>query len=165
MTRMAESDRYAEKRRSWQDNLNNVVRNVIFEDEKLKELMLLPPDTDIVDFTDKYFIRDGSTDELLTNEKVRIVHHDSQGFETFNPNVRGKYHEFDIYVSEDVEHTGSDDYLQSRQVLIAERLKYLLLRRRNIEHLRFRYEDEYDQWTKTVGYKMYKLTVFYKTTV
>jgi len=79
--------------------------------------------------------------------------------------VRGKYREFDIYVSEDVEHTASNDWLQSRQVLIAERIKYLLLRQTTTENIRFRYEDEYDQWTKTVGYKMYKLTFFYKTTV
>lgn len=159
------SDRYVEKTRTWQDNLNNVVRNEIFPDKKLKELMLIPEGTDIVKFTDKYFIRDGSTDELLTNEKVRIVHHDTEGFDTFNPNVKGKYHEFDIFVSEDVEHTATRDWLQSRQVLIAERLKYLLLRKRNCQNLRFRYQDEYDMWTKTVGYKMYRLTVFYKTTV
>ena len=162
---MAESERYVWKKRTWQDNWNNVVREEIFPDEVLKELMLVPEDTDIVVFTDKYFIRDGSTDELLTNEKVRIVHHDAEGFDTFNPNVRGKYHEFDIYVSEDVEHTGTNDWLQSRQVMIAERLKYLLLRKRNCQNIRFRYEDEYDMWTKTVGYKMYRLTVFYKTTV
>lgn len=127
--------------------------------------MLVPEGTSIVTFTDKYFIRDGSTDELLTTEKVRVVHHDVPGFDTWNPNVRGKYHEFDIFVSEDVEHTADTDWLRSRQVLIAERIKYLLLRQRNTEHIRFRYEDEYDQWTKTVGYKMYKLTFYYKTTV
>ena len=165
MTRMPESDRYVEKIRTWQDNWNNVVREEIFPDKKLKELMLVPEGTDIVKFTDKYFIRDGSTDELLTNEKVRIVHHDVEGFETPNYGVKGKYREFDIFVSEDVEHTASNDWLQSRQVLIAERLKYLLLRKRYCQNIRFWYQDEYDMWTKTVGYKMYRLTVFYKTTV
>ena len=162
---MAESDRYVEKTRTWQDNWNNVVREVIFPDAKLKELMLVPEDADIVKFTEKYFIRDGSTDELLTNEKVRVVHHDAQGFDVFNPNVRGKFHEFDIYVSEDVEHTATTDWLKSRQVLVAERLKYLLLRKRNCQNIRFRYEDEFDMWTKTVGYKMYRLTLYYKVTV
>lgn len=127
--------------------------------------MLVPDGTDIVTFTDKYFIRDGSTDELLTTEKVRIVHRDVQGFETFNPNVKNKYRDFDIFVSEDVEHTATNDWLQSRHILIAERIKYLLLRQRTVENLRFRYEDEYDLWTKTVGYKLYRLTFFYKTTV
>ena len=162
---MIEADRYVEKTRTWQDNMNNVIRNVIFPDTKLKELMLVPAGTDIRKFIDKYFIRDGSTDELLTTEKVRIVHHDSEGFETGNPMVRGKYHEFDIYISEDVEHTATVDRLQSRQILIAERLKYLLLRRQVVEQMSFKYEDEYDQWCKTVGYKLYKLTLWYKTTV
>jgi len=127
--------------------------------------MLVPEGTSIVTFMDKYFIRDGSTDELLTKEKVRIVHRDAPGFSTFNPNVQGKYHEFDIFVSEDVEHTASNDWLKSRQILIAQRIKYLLLRNRHTEHIRWRYEDEFDQWTKTVGYKMYKITFYYKTTV
>lgn len=162
---MAESDRYVEKTRTWQDNWNNVVRNVLFPDARLKELMLVPEGTNILKFQEKYFIRDGSTDELLTNEKVRIVHHDAQGTYTFNPHVRMKYREFDIYVSEDVEHTADPDRLRSRQIMIAERIKYLLLRQKVCENIQFRYEDEYDLWTKTVGYKLYKLTFFYKVTV
>ena len=162
---MAFADRYVEKRRTWQDNWNNVVRNVLFPDDKLKELMLVPEGTDIITFQKKYFIRDGSTDELLTNEKVRIVCHDDQGSWTFNKGVNVKYKSFDIYVKEDIEHTADIDRLKSRQVLVAERIKYLLLRQWDCEHLHFQYEDEYDMWTKTVGYKMYKLTFFYKTTI
>ena len=162
---MAFADRYVEKERTWQDNWNNVVRNVLFPDDKLKELMLVPTGTSIVAFQDKYFIRDGSTDELLTNEKVRIVTHDDQGSYTFNKGVNVKYKNFDIYCSEDVEHTADVDRLKSRQVLIAERIKYLLLRQKVCENIRFGYEDEYDLWTKTVGYKLYRLTFFYKTTI
>ena len=103
------SDRYVEKTRTWQDNWNNVIRNVLFQDDKLKELMLVPKGTDIITFQTKYFIRDGSTDELLTNEKVRIVHHDDQGSWTFNKDVIVKYKNFDIYVNEDVEHTADVD--------------------------------------------------------
>jgi len=162
---MAFADRYVEKERTWQDNWNNVVRNVIYPDDKLKELMLVPVGTDIVTFGKKYFIRDGSTDELLTNEKVRVVCHDDQGFDTFNKGVHGKYKTFDIFIKEDVEHTADIDRLKSRQVMVAERIKYLLLRRWNCENLHFQYEDEYDQWTKTVGYKLYRLILFYKTTI
>lgn len=162
---MPYADRYVEKTRTWQDNWNNVVRNVLFPDEKLKTLMMVPEGTDIIEFQKKYFIRDGSTDELLTNEKVRIVHRDDEGFYTPNKNVRGKYKSFDIFVKEDVEHTADIDRLRSRHVMIAERIKYLLLRNRNCQNLHFEYEDEYDLWTKTVGYKLYRLTFFYITTV
>ena len=163
---MAVSDRYVEKTRTWNDNWNNVIRNVLFPDEKLKKLMLVPEGTDIMVFQDKYFIRDGSTDELLTNEKVRVVWHDdkmSRGLGSRK--VIGNFKTFDIFVSGDVEHTATNDRLQCRQVLIAERIKYLLLRKYNCENLHFDYEDEYDNWTKTVGYKLYKLTFFYITTV
>lgn len=162
---MAFADRYVEKSRTWQDNWNNVVRNVLFPDDKLKELMMVPTGTDIVTFQKKYFIRDGSTDELLTTEKVRIVTHDDPGSWTFNKGVNVKYKCFDIYCSEDVEHTADVDRLKSRQVLVAERIKYLLLRQKVCEHIHFEYEDEYDLWTKTVGYKLYRLTFFYKTTI
>lgn len=162
---MAFAEHYVEKTRTWQDNWNNVVRNVLFPDQRLKELMLVPEGTDILTFQKKYFIRDGSTDELLTNEQVRIVTNDEQGSATWNPNVRVKYKNFDIFVSEKVEHTADVDRLRSRQVMIAERIKYLLLRNRTCENMRFWYEDEYDQWTKTVGYKLYRVTFFYKTTI
>ena len=162
---MTFADRYVEKTRTWQDNWNNVIRNVLFPDEKLKELMLVPQGTDIMTFQKKYFIRDGSTDELLTNEKVRVVHYDKESYFTTNKGVRVKYKNFDIFVSEDVEHTADVDRLRSRQVMIAERIKYLLLRQKICEHIHFEYEDEYDLWTKTVGYKLYHLTFFYKITI
>jgi len=162
---MAFADRYVEKTRTWQDNWNNVVRNVLFPDDRLKELMLVPVGTDIITFQKKYFIRDGSTDELLTNEKVRIVCHDDESFKTFNKGVNIKYKVFDIFVKDDVEHTADIDRLRSRQVMIAERIKYLLLRQLYVENMRFGYEDEYDQWTKTVGYKLYRLNLYYKTTI
>lgn len=127
--------------------------------------MLVPEGTDILTFIDKYFIRDSSTDELLTNEKVRIIHSDSQGLRTRNQYVHGKYKHFDIFVSEDAERTATNDTLQSRQVLIAQRIKELLLQKRDQYGLRFTYEDEYDLWTKTIGYKLYHIVFFYMTNV
>ena len=40
-----------------------------------------------------------------------------------------------------------------------------VIQKKVVEQLSFKYQDEYDQWTKTVGYKLYKLTLWYKTTV
>lgn len=127
--------------------------------------MLVPEGTDVLTFIDKYFIRDSSTDELLTNEKVRIIHSDTQGLRTRNRYVHGKFKHFDIFVSEDVERTATRDKLQSRQVLIAQRIKELLLQKKVQYGLQFTYEDEYDLWTKTVGYKLYHIVFFYMTNV
>ena len=127
--------------------------------------MLIPDGTDILTFIDKYFIRDSSTDELLTNEKVRVLHSDIEGIRSYNRYVHGRYKSFDIFVSEDVEHTATRDTLQSRQVLIAQRIKELLLQYGEKYGIRFSFEDEYDLWTKTIGYKLYHIVFFYMTNV
>lgn len=127
--------------------------------------MLVPEGTDILTFTTKYFVRDSSTDELLSNEKVRIVHSDQHGWQVGNKYVHGKYKHFDIFVSESVEHTATNDMLQSRQVLIAQRIKELLLKKKFLYGIHFSYEDEYDLWTKTIGYKLYHVVFFYMTHV
>lgn len=128
--------------------------------------MLVPEGTDILTFIEKYFLRDSSTDELLTNEKVRITHSDTQGLRSTNKYVHGKYKHFDIFVSEDVEHTATRDKLQSRQVLIAQRIKELLLSKECRKYgISFSYEDEFDLWTKTIGYKLYHIVFFYMTNV
>ena len=127
--------------------------------------MMLPEDTTIIQFIEKYFIKDASPDEIIFNEPVRIAHYDSQGNDTGNKNVRKKYKEFDIYVKDTALHTASNDRLKSRCNLIAERIKYLLLKDTNVCGLRFAYVDDYDLWTKVMGYKRYRITFSYKTTV
>ena len=111
-----------EKNHTWQDNWNDVIRYVIFKDKKLKELMLIPEKTTITQFIDKYFIQDENVGEILTDEAVRISYYDSaSGKDTGNQNVFLKYKEFDIYVKEDVLHNATDDRLQYRYHLIANR--------------------------------------------
>lgn len=113
--------RTVEKTRTWKDNWNNILRDVLFQDDLLKELMLLPEDCTIIQFIDKYFIEDENADEIMTDELVRITYYDSRGRETGNKNVRLKYKEFDIYVRKDVLHTATRDRLQNRYDLIADR--------------------------------------------
>ena len=156
---------YVEKTRTWDDNFNDIIRTVFFTDDKLKEQMCVPEGTTIMQFIEKYFIMDASPDEILTNEPVRVVCYDTEGLGQRNMHVRGNYKNFDIFVQQKVLHTAGQDRLQRRTSLIAERIKYQLLRNTNICHLRFYYEDEYDLWTKVVGYKRYHLTFFYYTTV
>lgn len=91
-----------EKKRTWKDNWNNVIRYILFQDEKLRTLMCLPEDVTITRFIDKYFIENENPDEIITDEKVRISYYDSRGGDSGNKDVRIKYKEFDIYVKDDV---------------------------------------------------------------
>lgn len=69
------------KIKTWKDNLNDVVRDVIFADQELMDYMLIPEDDrgNIIKFIDKYFIRDPAPDELVTSEQVRICYGDLAG--------------------------------------------------------------------------------------
>lgn len=155
-----------EKTRTWDDNWNDIIRYVLFKDEKLKSLMLIPEETTITKFIEKYFIEDENTDEILTDEKVRVVYYDSQGRDTGNKNVFNRYKEFDIYVRYDVEHNADNDRLKKRYKLIAERLKFLLLGRDHIYHMHFSCDDPgHNLYTKMVGYRRYHIVFRYKTTV
>ena len=82
----------------WDNIWNNVIRYVLFQDERLKELMLLPEKTNIVQFIDRYFIEASWTNKLLENENVRILYADASGADTSVPNVRRNILTFDIYV-------------------------------------------------------------------
>lgn len=75
-------------------------------------------------FIEKYFIVDASPDEILTNEPVRVVVYDTEGLGQRNMHVKGNYKAFDIFVRQNVLHTASQDRLQRRTTLIAERIKY-----------------------------------------
>lgn len=161
---MATLGRYIEKEKTWDDDWNDVIRKVFWQDYKLKQLMLIPENTAIVPFITKYFIEDAAPDALLTNEKVRVNHFDTQGYDTGNKNVIRKYKNFDIYVKDDFLYDATNDRLKSRTVLIAERIKYLLLRDFYVCGLRFEFRDEYSLWTKTVGYKRYRLVFSYRIT-
>ena len=161
---MATLGRYVEKEKTWDDDWNDVIRKVFWPDNKLKQLMLIPENTAIVPFITKYFIEDAAPDALLTDEKVRINHFDTQGYDTGNKNVIRKYKNFDIYVKDDFLYDATNDRLKSRTALIAERIKYLLLRDFYVCGLRFEFRDEYSLWTKTVGYKRYRLVFSYRIT-
>lgn len=162
---METAQRYTEKIKTWDDNWNDVIRYEIFQDAILKKQMCVPDKTQIVDFILNYFIEDASTDQLLTDEKVRVVHYDEEGIDTNNKDVFIKYKVFDIYVKKNYLYTATSDRLKSRCKLIAERIKYLLLKNQTIHGLRFNYKDAYDMWTKTIGYQRYHLVFSYKITV
>lgn len=153
------------KIKTWNDNLNDVIRDVFFADEELIDLMLIPQEyeDDIVTFIQKYFVKDVTSDEIITNEDVRVCYFQSQG-RSIGMNALKKYWNFDIYVKDSVLHTATTDMLQSRDEMIAEKLKELLTDNRYVCQMRFHYEDSYDMYTKLIGYHRYRIVFSYKTT-
>lgn len=149
---------------TWTDNWNDVIR-LLYKDPYLKDLMLVPSKCSITQFIDKYFVKGVSSDEIVTDEDVRILWYDSEGYATNNPNVRLRMKEFDIFVKHDVLHNATQDRLQYRYNLIADRLKDILLKNNLICGLRFSFVSEYDLWTKTIGYSRYHVVFSYKTTI
>lgn len=104
---------YVHKVHTWNDNWNDIIRYVIFPDPILRKLMCLDDSITITKFRDKYFINDrATTNEIVTDENVRILWYDNEGRETGNAHVRNRYKEFDIFVKNDVLYNATDDRLK-----------------------------------------------------
>ena len=138
----------------WTNAWNTIIRKVIWPDHELKVLMKMPPKTGIIQFVDRYFIRAGYTNKLLTDEVCRIVYSDTQGYETEVPNVKKNLMIFDIYVkSEELRNVG-DDRLVTRLDLISERLLRLLTSERYLQDTGYRFwiAGDWDGGTRVTGY-------------
>lgn len=154
----------------WDDDWLDIVRDVIFQDEKLKEYMCIPEGTTILDFIENYFIPAGSTtSELLTNEDTRIVYGFFSGNPTNIPNAHEMTLSFDIYVrKERLYDVDEVDALVARTQRIARRLNQLLYLEPR-EHSNgfvgvFRFYDprEATMGTRTVGYDRYNYSLTYQ---
>ena len=156
---------YVEKTRTWDDDWNEVIRTIFFQDTQQKSLMMVPEGTPIVGFITNYFVSSAAPDEFLKTENVRINQYDTQGYETGNKNVIRKYKEFDIYVKNAVLYKATNDRIKARTELIAERIRYLLLRKYSVCGLHFDYRDSYGLWTKTIGYTRLHLVFCYRISV
>lgn len=149
--------------RTWDDNWNNVIR-YLFKDTVLKQLMMIPEKATIIDFRDKYFVLGVAADEILKDENVRIVYWNADQAE-IQKNVFEHCLEFSIYVRNSHVYDVDKDRLKRRDIAIAERLEWLLARRRSrVEHMAFRLLGFYDVSTKTIGYKVYHAVFSYYTT-
>lgn len=111
----------------WINDWNDIIRHVIFSDKELMNLMKIPEKTSIIDFIDRYFIRAGFTNKILSNEDVRIVY-GSTSSATNIDGVTSNVMNFDIYVKLENLHNVGVDRLVMRTQLIAQRLIYLLTR-------------------------------------
>lgn len=147
----------------WIDAWNKIIREVIWKDHELKTLMKIPAKTGIIQFIDRYFIRAGYTNKLLSDEVCRIVYADVQGSDTNVPNVKRNMMTFDIYVKQDELHNVGDDRLQFRTHLIAARLNKLLTQERYLKDTGYRFwiAGDWDLGTRTIGYARYTIAFYY----
>lgn len=147
----------------WIDAWNKIIREVIWKDHELKALMKIPAKTGIIQFIDRYFIRAGYTNKLLSDEVCRIVYADVQGSDTNVPNVKRNMMTFDIYVKQDELHNVGDDRLQFRTHLIAARLNKLLTQKRYLKDTGYRFwiAGDWDLGTRTIGYARYTIAFYY----
>lgn len=145
---------------SWIDDWNGMIRTEIFQDKILKALMKIPEDTSIIEFIDRYFIRAGYTNKILSNESVRIVY-GGIGSATGTNNVTQNDISFDIYVKTEDLHNVGTDRLVMRTQLIAKRIIYLLTKKRYNGVYRFFNPREGDMGTSAIGYARYNVTLSY----
>lgn len=149
--------------RQWDEMWNNVIRYVIFQDDELKKLMLLPEKTNIVQFIDRYFIEAAWTNKLLENEDVRILYADASGADTSVPNVRRNIMTFDIYVKMTELRNATNDRLALRTKLIAARIDELLRKNEYIlkSGYKFMPAGAWPSGTRTAGYARYTIAFYY----
>ena len=154
------------KQRTWHDNMNNVIRNVLFPDAELKKLMCIPDGqrNNLREFIGRYFIEDALPDEPVTDEKVRVIWYETEGAALGTVHVLRKYLAFDVYIHNDCLYNVSSDRLKRRDKQIGQRLKELLTGKSHVCGLRFQYVDEYHLGAKTIGYRRYHILFSYVTT-
>lgn len=147
----------------WQKAWKHIIRTVIFKDYDLRQLMKLPDKTNIIQFTDRYFIKASYTNKLLTDEVCRIVYADIKGKPTESPKVMQSMLLFDIYVKTEEQRNCTDDGLDLRTELIAERLYKLLTNERYLADTGYRFwpAGDWDLGTRVAGYSRYCFALNY----
>ena len=146
---------------AWIANWNKTIREVLFADDELRELMLLPKDVNVLTFVKNYFIRAGYTNLTVRDEKVRIIYGDIGSYDVGAPNIRMQKMSFDIYVKEEYLHNASADRLLMRTQLIANRIVELLTKERYINGYRFWLAGDMDMGTTVAGYARYNVSLNY----
>jgi len=147
----------------WTNAWNTIIRKIIWPDHEFKVLMKMPPKTGIIQFVDRYFIRAGYTNKLLTDEVARIVYSDTQPNETEVKNVKKNLMIFDIYVKDSEMRNIGDDRLLTRADLLAERLYKLLTQERYLKDTGYRFwiAGDWDGGTRVTGYNRKTIAFHY----
>lgn len=151
--------------RTWYDNLTNVIGQVLFKDQELLRLMLVPQQDagNPIALRNKYIVMDDMADRVLVDEAVRILF-DEDACVKINQNVQIKYVDFSIYVRVDQLYNVEANRLIRRDVRIAERIKHLLHGRMHFD-TKFLYEDSFPSPTRAEGYSCFTVLFSYKITV
>ena len=151
--------------RTWYDNLTNVIGQVLFKDQELLRLMLVPQQDagNPIALRNKYIVMDDMADRVLVDEAVRILF-DEDACVKINQNVQIKYVDFSIYVRADQLYNVEANRLIRRDVRIAERIKHLLHGRMHFD-TKFHYEDSFPSPTRAEGYSCFTVLFSYKITV
>lgn len=145
---------------SWHENFMGVLRDVIFADEKLKELMMIPEAErgNIVAFRDKYCVNETQSDTLIDGVPVRILYYEDMPVETDSINIMKSRIYFNIYVERKHTHDYGSNRLLHRGELIASRLNALMSGKK-LHNMTFHCRGIYDLASKREGYD-HKVAVF-----
>lgn len=146
---------------SWAMRWDDVIRDVIFPDEELASLMMIPENTDIITWVNKYFVDADMCTELVTDEDVRVLWYEEDSVSAANALVNRRRMAFDIYVRRDHLNDATNDLLQRRTKLISQKLQEILTDKGIVGHIGFQYVDDYSLGTKMVGYVRHHLVVQY----
>ena len=138
--------------KTWSMRWDDILRDVLFPDEELKSLMMIPEGTDIVTWVEKYFVDEETCTDLVEDEDVRILWYEDQSSRTANPLVAQRRFGFDIYVKREHNRDATNDLLRSRARMITQRLIEILTLKDSVGQVGFTYVDDYQIGTKTVGY-------------
>lgn len=147
--------------KTWAMRWDDILRDVLFPNEELAELMMIPAGTNIVTWINKYFVDYSVCTELVTDEDVRVLWSEDQSSHTTNPLVNKRKIAFDIYVKTEHAKDATDDLLQSRARLISQKLTEMLTFPDVVGRVDFEYVDDYDIGTKMVGYTRHTLILSY----
>ena len=137
-----------------QEDQLKAIRLLLFNDEKLKELMAIPEDDyySIIAFRDKYCIAGAGTFENIEMDiPVRLLLFWSTMTQTNNNFVNYRPLDIEIWVQRSHEYGVTNNVFDRRQELIASRIKYLLTKDR-IEHFKFVFDDMNDMRSNTQDY-------------
>ena len=138
--------------KTWAMRWDDIRRYVIFPDTELAMLMMIPDGTNIITWSNKFFVDSTLCTELVKDEDVRVLWGEAPSAKTGNPNVNNRRLEFDIYVKREHLNDATNDLLQSRARLISQKLQEILTSKELLGQMVFRYVDDYSIGTKMVGY-------------